>query len=164
MSDWLPEDSLGPSFMAEEQAMFDEAERAREDRLLDECKSDWKPAKRVKRSDTNAAGNVALRWKLAVLDRDQGCVVHDDPALCQAPFESHHVLYAQHIRKDPRITRYLYDPRIGCGVCSLAHRQHHNGSRRIRLAEIPLEVVAFIEALGYSEYLHRRYETLERAA
>lgn len=114
---------------------------------------DPKPAKRVKRSK---APKPDESWKLAVLDRDQGCCVHASPHLCEPPFVAHHVLYQQHIRNDG-VTAILWDTAVGMGVCELAHRQHHSRVRPIFRDEIPADVAEFLERLGYGWYLDSKY-------
>lgn len=163
MSDWEHESSLdGPSFMAEEQAIEDDRERALEERALDECRTDFKPARRMSKAEARGARNVPLEWRLAVLDRDQGCLVHDDPAVCELPFQAHHVCLAQVLRRE--FPEALWNPLAGMGVCSLAHRQHHNRVRPILLDEVPVEVVAYLTEHGFGPWLHRHYPQRQVAA
>lgn len=110
---------------------------------------------RVKREDVNRRYPPSLAWKLAVLERDQRCCVHGNPAECDNGWVAHHVVYQQELRRTwPDL---LWHPLVGMGVCGLAHRQHHNRVRPILTAEIPPAVLAFLREAGYGLYLERRY-------
>ncbi len=124
---------------------------AKHERAFDN--SDPKPAPRVKRS--NAPRPDRLWWE-RVLERDQGCCVHSNPADCSDGFQAHHVIPQQTLRREA--PSWLWEPLVGMGVCGLAHRQHHNRTRPIERAEIPAQVVAFLVfQLGFGPYLDRHY-------
>jgi len=132
----------------------------RNDRLREHrpAKPDPKPAPRITRRDAALRYRPALAWKLTVLERDQGCCVHSNPADCSDGWVAHHVVAQQELRRSrPDL---LWNPLSGMGVCGLAHRQHHNRVRPITQDEIPAAVLVFLREAGYSWYLDRHYEIL----
>lgn len=128
-------------------------EHRRADTLMEHrpARPDPKPPKREKRGQTPPL----IAWKLTVLERDQGCY-HTNPAECEPPFEAHHVVPQQKLRRDGR-TEALWNPLSGMGVCRKHHWQHHHRTRPILLDEIPPVVVAFFREAGYSWYLDKHY-------
>ena len=136
-------------------------DRKTQELLAGEHRTDWKPAKRLTRADVWRKHRPSIAWKLAVLERDQGCCVHSNPAECGEDgrgqlWVSHHVVYQQELRRNrPEL---LWHPLSGMGVCGLAHTRHHNRSRPIRQAEIPPQVFAFLAEQGYGRYLERFYD------
>ncbi len=114
--------------------------------------ADPKPAPRVKRRNAPRPDKL---WRERVLERDQGCRVHANPADCSDGWQAHHVVPQQVLRRErPGI---LWDVSAGIGVCGLAHRQHHARTRPIALSEIPPSVVAFLRSHGFADYLDRHY-------
>lgn len=113
-----------------------------------------KPQPRLRRSAANK-GDAPGLWRDAVLNRDQGCRVHENPADCQHGWAAHHVVLQQTLRDD--CPDALWNPLSGMGVCGLAHRQHHNRRRPILLHEIPPVVVAYLQHHGFGPYLDRHY-------
>ena len=130
-------------------------EHRRADTLIEHrpARPDPKPAKREPRRTGRT--DQLWRWKLAVLERDQGCCVHLNPADCREGWQAHHVVAQQELRR----TRpdALWNPLSGMGVCGLAHRQHHSRVRPILLNDVPPKVVEFLCGLGFGAYLERRY-------
>jgi hypothetical protein len=122
-------------------------------------RADPKPASRVLRKDAPKPPDT---WRDAVLERDQGCVVHVNPADCDEGFDAHHVVPQQRLRREA--PELLWEPEAGVGVCGLAHRQHHSCVRRIRWQELPASVRAFLRAAGFGAYLQRHYPFVEEAA
>lgn len=119
-------------------------------------KPDPKPPKRASRAESLGKPGSRQRWHDAVLERDQGCNVHPNPADCDEGWQAHHVVPQQVLRREqPAI---LWHPLVGMGVCGLAHRQHHSGVRPITQDEVPAPVVAFLRSRGFSAYLHRHYD------
>jgi hypothetical protein len=116
---------------------------------------DPKPVRALTRSQAHRKYPPSVDWKLAVLERDQGCVVHTNPAECCAPFSAHHVVPQQVLRR--LAPQALWSPLSGVGVCSDAHRQHHNRVRPIRRAELPAVVVEYLIRQGFGPYLERHY-------
>jgi len=160
----LPEPDYGDVWDAYHR--HDESEYAEhlhaKEQAVTEHRTDWKPARREPRT---VAGSLALRaarkeWRLAIIDRDQGCLVHRNPAECGEDARgllmvAHHVVYQQELRRSrPAL---LWNPLSGMLVCGIAHTQHHNRSRPILLDEIPPAVAAFLREAGYSYYLERHY-------
>lgn len=133
-----------------------EAKHERElDRL--EVTPDPKLERRVKSGDVKQASDDFHRnvWRDLVLERDQGCSVHPNPADCAEGFQAHHVVAQQELRK--RRPDLIWNPLVGMGVCGKAHRQHHSRVRPIAFAEIPYSVVVFVCEHGLRDYLDRRY-------
>lgn len=93
-------------------------------------------------------------WRDAVLQRDRGCIVHDDPLDCDGPLQAHHVVTQQHLRKRKLP---LWDPRIGVAVCEKAHRRHTSAVERISVECIPCEVLDYVAELGLGWMLERYY-------
>jgi len=116
------------------------------------ARPDPKPAKREKRGATPPL----VAWKLTVLERDQGCQVHTNPADCSDGWQAHHVVPQQILRRAV-VTEALWDPRSGMGVCGLAHRQHHTRVRPILFTEIPTVCVEYLSGLGFGAWLERHY-------
>jgi len=145
-------------------AQADEAERQAElaleraERLSEHrpVRPDPKPQRRVTRraaSDPEAS----RAWREAVLDRDQGCCYHSNPAICSGGFESHHVVYAKRLREYHPAA--LWNPLSGMGLCGFAHAAHHDGtSFRIPQSAIPASVTAYLIGLGYRRFLDQYYD------
>ena len=99
-------------------------------------------------------------WRERVLERDQGCCVHTNPADCREWFQAHHVVPQQVLRRttpEADLAAVLWHPLAGMGVCGLVHRQHHSGHTLIALDAIPLPVVDFLCGLGFGWYIERHY-------
>lgn len=124
---------------------------ARRDRDV-EVVPDPRPPRRVKRTTAPRPDRL---WKERVLERDQGCCVHTDPADCDEGWQAHHVVPQQALRK--LAPHALWHIDSGMGVCGLAHRRHHSRVRPIRLDEVPASVRAHLTALGFAAYLERHY-------
>lgn len=140
----------------------DAAERYRRDGLSEheearagDHRTDWKPPPRLKRKDTRPSAE-SKAWRNAVLDRDQGCLVHANPAECSEGWQAHHVVTQQVLRREQ--PGALWDPLSGMCVCGLAHRQHHASRVLILHVAIPLAVRAFLTEQGFGSYLYRHYE------
>lgn len=103
-----------------------------------------------------AKPDARLAWRNAVMDRDQGCVVHRNPADCIPPFQAHHVVTQHHLRKHGHGDA-LWDPRVGVCVCEGAHVRHTKAVERIPVECLPGEVVAFVRELGLGWTLDRYY-------
>jgi hypothetical protein len=129
----------------------DEARRARDERAFD-FHPDPRPARRVKRSNTPRPDRL---WRERVLERDQGCCIHTNPADCSDSWQAHHVVPQQELRRT--FPEALWNPASGMGVCGLAHRQHHNRVRPIELDEIPLTVRDYLQGCGYGPFIERHY-------
>ena len=136
-----------------ERAEYGEWMRASDER--NRVEPDWKPARRVRRAAANK-GDAPGLWRDAVLNRDQGCRVHENPADCADGWAAHHVVPQQELRRT--LPEALWNPLSGMGVCGKAHRQHHNLSRRITLNEIPVVVQAYLRHHGFGPYLDRHYD------
>lgn len=128
-------------------------DRLREEQERAEVVPDWRPAPRVKRRDAPKAG---WSWKQAVLERDQGCCVHPNPADCAEGWQAHHVVPQQELRRQG-LTYAINHPLSGMGVCGKAHRQHHSGGRVIWRHEIPAAVKDFLVAQGMAYHIDRHY-------
>lgn len=135
----------------------------RRERLAEHVTPDPKPDKRVTREEARKAGALnwwqgmePRLWRDAVLERDQGCIVHRNPAECSEGWQAHHVVPQQQLRRGH--AEALWNPLSGVGVCGKAHRQHHSGYRIIRYDELPQDIVDHLNGLGYSGYLLRHYE------
>lgn len=155
---------------AEQRALtYEHHERldARAERDFD-CHPDPKPLRREPRT---MAGSIALRrarkeWREKVLSHDQDCCVHDDRSLCEPGWQgglldAHHVVPQQTLRQE--YPAALWNPLSGMAVCGLAHRQHHNRVRPIRLKEIPAVARVFLAQQGYGAYLERHYPAAKDA-
>lgn len=91
---------------------------------------DPRPVRTLTRAQAHRTHPPSLSWKLAVLERDQGCCVHLNPAECSDGFIGHHVVTQQVLRRSG-LPDSIWHPSSGMGVCGLAHRQHHNRVRPI---------------------------------
>lgn len=145
-------------------AASDALERYRRDELAehvqaaaeqDEHRTDWKPPPRVKRTATRPSVE-SKAWREAILDRDQGCVVHANPADCGEGWQAHHVVPQQVLRRER--AEAIWNPLSGMCVCGLVHRQHHAGRVPIPYEAIPLAVRSFLAEQGFGGYLFRHYE------
>lgn len=125
---------------------------ARRDRSDVEVVPDPRPPRRVKRTTAPRPDRL---WKERVLERDQGCCVHRDPADCDEGWQAHHVVPQKILRQ--YAPQALWHTGTGMGVCGLAHRQHHNRVRPITLDEVPEPVRRHIVALGLGWFLERHY-------
>lgn len=152
-----PREGLEDLYARHDEREYMEYLRAREERERDFRGPDPRPPKAMKRAYQPKAERA---FRDLVVDRD-GCVVHDNPKDCEWPPQAHHVLPQQFMRRNG-LGALLWDPRLAVGLCAKAHRQHHNGVRRLRLSEIPAEVVRFIHGLGHSPYLERHYLAFDR--
>ena len=152
MTDWFSEDPVVPSFMAELQALEDEHQRAREERALDECRTDWKPARRVSRRD---APRPDIMWRELIFQRDQGCVFHSNPADCDEGMQFHHVVFQQELRRS--FPEALWKPESGVCLCGWAHRNFHGGWITLTVEDLPAEVVGYLREIGYGWYLEKHY-------
>lgn len=140
-----------------QQSEWDLHLRAVADREIEERahRTDWKPPKRLTRADVARKYRPGIAWKLAVLERDQGCVYHHNPVYCAEGWHAHHVVTQQELRRThPEI---LWHPLSGVGLCGKAHRRHHSGYEPVPYDLLPLTVVDFLGGLGYSGYLIRHY-------
>lgn len=132
-----------------------EAEVARAEHAFD-CHPDPRPIRRETRATARRHPGAREHFKRAVLQRDQGCCVHSNPAGgCDEGWQAHHVVYQQHLR----ITRprELWEPRVGMSVCGRAHRRHHSGHEQIPYELIPPVVAEYLCALGFGVWLERHY-------
>ncbi len=124
------------------------------------ARPDPKPDRRVPRRMVQ----IYERWRDEVFERDQySCQVHLNPADCEWPPQSHHVVTAQLLRRDGHAAA-LNDRRVGMTVCAKAHRQHHNRTRPILREEVPAEVLAYVYELGYTDWFEKTYPSREAAA
>jgi hypothetical protein len=75
-----------------------------------------------------------------------------------APWQAHHIIYEQHVKKEgwPK-----YDDRNALRLCNACHARHHDGTTfRIPLAVIPTCAIEYArEVLGdyANDYLMRHY-------
>ena len=116
------------------------------------ARPDPKPAKRASRTTAPRPDRL---WRERVLERDQGCCVHTNPADCREWFQAHHVVAQQILRLNH--ADQLWHPLAGMGVCGLVHRRHHSAAELIPLWAIPLPVVDFLSGLGFGWYIERHY-------
>lgn len=117
---------------------------------------DPRPQRRLSRSQAARIIAPSWTWKRDILERDQGCCVHRNPADCSEGWQAHHVVSQQDLRRRSRPDA-IWHPSSGMGVCGLAHRQHHSRVRPILHSEIPLVCVEYLTGLGFGPYLERRY-------
>lgn len=93
-------------------------------------------------------------WKRRVCVH--GCQVHGDPRDCDGPVQAHHIILQQHLRKHG-LADHVLDTDVGMGVCYLAHRQHHNATRRIPYECVPDAAIRFAYEHGIDWMLDRYY-------
>ena len=146
-----------------EDAAWDDHVRAKEEREFDYGKRSYapdpKPAKRVSR---RTAPKPDERWRELIFQRDQGCLYHDDPALCSGDPEAHHVVLQQTLRRD--FPEALWRPESGICLCAWAHRSFHAGGVILTLERLPLEVVGYLRSVGFGWYLDKHYPSRRAAA
>lgn len=88
--------------------------------------------------------------------RAQRCCQNPDCPKRNAPWDPHHVVYEQELR---RRGLPIYDPRNVMRLCRRCHQSHHR-TRPIALAVLNAMHFAYArEALGdfHTDYLNRRY-------
>lgn len=93
---------------------------------------------------------LAAAWRHAVC-AGAACAVCGS----KAGIEGHHVLSQQWLRgialdlrwAKETLERWRWDPRNGIALCQRCHQRHEVASRRVRIAELPYAVFAFVEDL-----------------
>lgn len=92
---------------------------------------------------------------------------------CDGVVQGHHVVYQQFIsrwvdahahendlaalEKADLLRRLLWDVRNGMGLCSRAHRRHHNRSQPIPLYLVPIGALAFAAEIGLAHRIEALY-------
>lgn len=101
------------------------------------------------------------RWREEVFARDQGCVLHRNPAECSGAIEFHHVIEQKTLRK-LGLEQALWRREIGICLCGTSHVRHTRAMERLPVSVLPTETILFVASLGLSHLIDRYYAPAPR--